>query len=197
MGFTKKKGYYEGEVWEWNLPTGSTCPAALECKVSVDRFSGKFKAEHKAYRCYAANAERFPGVRESRWNNFELSRKGEIPDLPKKAKAVRIHASGDFYNQSYFDLWLDYTKARPEIEFWAYTKSLRYWVARLSQIPENLLLTASYGGREDALIEEHSLRWVRVYKKAEDVPENLPIDTCDNWARTRGVNFALVDNFVK
>ena len=195
MGFTQKKGYYQGEVWEWNLPTGSTCPAALECKVSVDRLTGKFKAEHKAYRCYAANAERFPGVRESRWRNFEASRRGELPELPKRATAVRIHAAGDFYNQEYFDLWLDYARRHPRVEFWAYTKSLRYWVARKDEIPANLLLTASYGGREDRLIEEHGLRWVKVYKSRDEVPQDLPIDTDDSWARTPGVNFALVDNF--
>ena len=24
--FVRKKGYYTGIVYEWNLPTGSTCP---------------------------------------------------------------------------------------------------------------------------------------------------------------------------
>jgi hypothetical protein len=42
MKFVKKKTYYTGEVYEWNLPTGTTCPGALECKVTVDRETGKF-----------------------------------------------------------------------------------------------------------------------------------------------------------
>jgi hypothetical protein len=62
----KKKGYYTGEVYEWNLPTGTTCPFALECKVTVNRSTGKFDIDKGLYRCYAASAERFPGVRESR-----------------------------------------------------------------------------------------------------------------------------------
>ena len=195
MAFTKKTGYYTGVVWEWNLPTGSTCPMALQCKVSVNRETGKFKREDKEYRCYAANAERFPGVRKSRWDNFESSRNGIIPELPKGARAIRIHGAGDFYNQAYFDLWLEYVSRRPQVEFWAYTKSLGYWVARLGQIPSNLALTASIGGRQDPLIQEHGLRWARVFKCAEDVPQGLPIDTNDDHARRPEGNFALLDNF--
>jgi hypothetical protein len=197
MGFTKKIGYYRGKVWEWNLPTGSTCPFALECKVTVDRHTGKFKTEHGQYRCYAANAERFPGVRNSRWTNFEQSKVGHLPELPKGCTAVRIHASGDFYNQAYFDLWLDYTRARPHVEFWAYTKSLRYWVQRLGDIPQNLILTASYGGREDHLIQEHGLKHVKVYPTEAWVPPGVPISTNDDPARVPNLNFALIDNFAK
>ena len=40
--FVKNVKYYSGVVYEWNLPTGSTCPFALECKVTVDRTTGKF-----------------------------------------------------------------------------------------------------------------------------------------------------------
>lgn len=197
MGFVRKVGYYTGVVYEWNLPTGSTCPFALECKVSVDRITGKFKREDKSYRCYAANAERFPAVRKSRWENFEMAKAGRLPNMPSKVKAVRIHAAGDFYNQEYFDLWLDYCTQHPDVEFWAYTKSVGYWVERLDQIPANLTLTASYGGRRDELIERYGLKSVRVFPSADDVPLGLPIDTNDDYARKKDVHFALVDNFAK
>ena len=36
--------------------------------------------------------------------------------------------SGDFFNQKYFDMWLQIAKDNPTIEMWAYTKSLQYWV---------------------------------------------------------------------
>ena len=32
-----------------------------------------------------------------------------------------------------------------DVEFWAYTKSVNYWVSRLNKIPKNLVLTASRG----------------------------------------------------
>lgn len=147
MGFVRNTTYYRGTVYEWNLPTGTTCPFAKECKVTVDRKSGKFDVESGQYRCYAAAPERFPGVRDHRWKNFERSLKGARPNFPKDARSIRIHASGDFFNQAYFDMWLLTAWANPRMEFWAYTKSLRYRVARLDRIPPNLILTASYGGR--------------------------------------------------
>jgi hypothetical protein len=197
MRFVKNTEYYRDIVYEWNLPTGSTCPFAKECKVTVDRVTGKFHNESNQYRCYAASPERFPGVREHRWRNYEWVKKGRYPILPKDSKAVRIHASGDFFNQQYFDLWLDLCRRYPGIEFWAYTKSLTYWVNRLDRIPRNLQLTASLGGRSDDLVEKYNLKHTIVYKSESEVPDGIPIDTNDDCARNRFVQkFALIDNFV-
>jgi hypothetical protein len=195
MKFVKNTRYYTGIVYEWNLPTGTTCPFAMECKVTVDRTTGKFDVNKGQYRCYAASPERFPGVREHRWKNFEYAKSGGLPILPKDAKAVRIHAAGDFFNQAYFDAWIKVAEGNPAVEIWAYTKSLRYWVNRLAHIPKNFILTASYGGREDHLIEAHQLKNVKVYSRAVDVPSDRPIDTNDDWARIPAQNFALLDNF--
>jgi hypothetical protein len=192
--FVKNKKYYTGIVYEWNLPTGSTCPFALECKVIVDRQTGKFDVKKGQYRCYAASPERFPAVREHRWRNFEYVKQGLKPIIPKECKAIRIHASGDFFNQAYFDMWLEIARENPNIEMWAYTKSLQYWVNRIGDIPQNLILTASYGGRQDELIEKHNLKNVIVYPNELLVPKERPIDNNDDWARVSKVNFALLDN---
>lgn len=194
MKFIKNKKYYRGDVYEWNLPTGTTCPFALECKVSVDRYTGKFDVYKGAYRCYASSPERFPAVREHRWKNFEFVKAGGIPEIPKDCKAIRIHASGDFFNQAYFDMWLKLAYANPDIEMWAYTKSLSYWIARLDEIPDNLILTASYGGRQDKLILEYGLKHTIVFKSETEVPEGMPIDFNDDYARMPHINFALLDN---
>jgi hypothetical protein len=192
--FVKNDKYYTGRVYEWNLPTGWTCPSALECKVSVDRQTGKFDINKGAYRCYAASPERFPAVRNHRWTNFELAKQGIIPDPPKDCTDIRIHASGDFFNQNYFDAWIKYAHQHSKIRMWAYTKSIRYWISRINVIPSNMILTASYGGREDHLIEVNSLKNVKVYKNKEDVPGDRPIDTNDDYARIPHINFALLDN---
>ena len=192
--FVKKKTYYEGEVYEYNLPTGTTCPFAMECKVVVDKVTGKFDVTKGQYRCYASSAERFPAVRNHRHNNFDFVRNGGIPVIPKGCKSIRIHSSGDFFNQSYFDMWLKLAEENPGVEMWAYTKSLKYWINRLNDIPKNLILTASYGGKADDLIERFNLKNVKVYAEIEEVPTNRPIDTNDNYARTPNVNFALLDN---
>lgn len=192
----KKKGYYSGEVYEWNLPTGTTCPFALECKVTVDRITGKFDIDKGLYRCYAASAERFPGVRESRWKNFESVKNNIKPIIPGKCKSIRIHSSGDFFNQQYFDMWLEIAKENPNVEMWAYTKSLQYWVNKINEIPNNLILTASFGGRQDYLIKEYNLKNVIVYKSINDVEDSRPIDNNDDYARVKNINFALLDNML-
>lgn len=194
MKFIKNKRYYTGEVYEWNLPTGTTCPFALECKVIVDRHTGKFDVHRGQYKCYAASPERFPGVREHRWKNFEFVKQGGIPTIPKDCKAIRIHAAGDFFNQAYFDMWCELARNNPDVEMWAYTKSLGYWVKRIDNIPNNLILTASYGGRQDHLIGQYGLKNVIVYPNIPAVPSDRPIDYNDDWARKPNVNFALLDN---
>lgn len=196
MKFIRKKKYYTGIVYEWNLPTGSTCPFANECLVKVDRHTGKFDNKSNQYRCYAAAAERFPAVRNHRWNNFDFVKSGGVPTIPQKAEAVRIHMSGDFFNQKYFDMWLTICNNNPAVEFWAYTKSLGYWVNRLKDIPKNLVLTASYGGKQDHLIKEYNLKHTIIIKnKSEAV--NGDIDYNDDEARKPNVNFYLLDNHVK
>jgi hypothetical protein len=194
MKFVKNTKYYTGTVYEWNLPTGHTCPFAMECLVKVNRETGKFENKSNAYKCYAANPERFPAVRNHRWKNYEYVLQGNKPILPKGCEAVRIHASGDFFNQSYFDMWLEIATENPEIEFWAYTKSLKYWVNRLNSIPDNFVLTASYGGRNDELISKHNLKHSIVI---QEIKNDLPIDTNDDYARMKNVNFYLLDNFKK
>ena len=192
--FVRNARYYRDVVYEFNLPTGWTCPFAKECLVKVNRDSGKFSKHIGEYYCYASKPERFPGVRNHRWRNFEYVSKGGPVVVPPKAKAVRIHSSGDFFNQAYFDHWLEIARTNPGVEFWAYTKSLPYWINRLDSIPGNLILTASYGGKHDHLIEHYGLKNVIVYKNPKEVPKHRPIDTNDDYARMSCVNFALLDN---
>ena len=104
--------------------------------------------------------------------------------------------SGDFFSQAYFDQWLEICEENSSVEFWAYTKSLNYWVNRLGSIPENLVLTASYGGKHDRLIDEHDLKNVIVVKSKEEAI-GRPIDYNDDIARQPNVNFYLIDNFAK
>jgi hypothetical protein len=67
--FINKKSFYPFPVYEFNLPAGHSCPFAKDCKVSVDKETGKFNKIGTKFRCYAASSERFPAVRKSRWEN--------------------------------------------------------------------------------------------------------------------------------
>lgn len=207
--FIRNTKYYgDGEVvYEFNLPSGHACPGALVCKVKVDRKTGKFSNDSKGFRCYAAMAERFPSARESRWKNFEYVKSGNIPILPALAKKVRIHASGDFFSQEYFDMWLDVARNNPTVEFWAYTKSINFLVKRLDVIPDNLTITASKGSRFDILIDMYNLKSATVVNpnNIKFITKNtayykgkiMPIDYGDDQARKKDISFLLLDNHTK
>lgn len=195
MKFIKKKTFYSIPVWEFNLPAGHTCPFGKDCKIMVDRVTGKFKTVGTKFRCYASTAERFPGVRESRWKNYDEIRAGVPIVIPKGATHVRIHGSGDFFSQEYFDKWLQVCRDNPDVKFWAFTKSVEFWVRRLGEIPPNLTLQASKGGLQDNLIDRWDLKYAEVFTDIANVPEYLPIDTDDAYAMSGNQSFALLDNF--
>ena len=126
-----------------------------------------------------------------RWNNFAaLHHKTtlEMADLlssalPKKAKRVRIHEGGDFFSQAYFDAWLEVARRNPHVLFYAYTKSIPFWLARLDKLPSNIRLTASLGGTHDELAEKHELKtsYVAFSEEAANI-RGLEIDHDDSLA---------------
>ena len=208
------KAYYRQPTHVFNLPAGWTCPWAVNCLTKADKDTGKLTTRpdkdkdgnpvttiggHDTYVCYAARAERFPGVRESRWKNFEEARRmvwnGDYIDLPKGTTHVRVHGSGDFYSQDYFDWWIEQARANPGVTFWAFTKSVRYWVNRLGDIPANLHLTASVGGKDDDMIATHGLKTATVFHDLDDVPADMMVDL-DDWEAqdSNRPSFALLEN---
>ena len=67
--------------------------------------------------------------------------------------------------------------------FYAYTKSLMYWVRSRDIVPANLVLTASYGGRDDHLIAEHGLRSAKVVFSQQEADDlGLEVDNDDSHA---------------
>lgn len=133
----------------WNLPAIKTCP-----------YSTKLCRKY----CYAMKAERmYENTRISREEQLEDSKKDSfITDMTntikyylekkslkenKKMKEknvyFRIHESGDFYSQEYFDKWIMIAKNFPEINFLAYTKSVIYIKNTKLDIPSNLVIRFS------------------------------------------------------
>lgn len=196
----------------FSLPAGYTCPFADVCKSFAHKdgkdfaSSGKKIKDHGDIRCYAASSEvAYPNVRSSRWRNFDLLQKfkGDVngmSDLINKSiqnfgsmSLFRIHESGDFYSQEYFDAWLNAIKKHPNIKFYAYTKALPFWVARLNEIPENFKLTASKGGTHDELIDKYNLKQAVIVNTAEEAQNlGLPIDVDDSLAYNSDKSFALL-----
>ena len=189
----------------FTLPSGWTCPAAKDCLSKADRETGKIKdGPDTVFRCFAASSEsQYKNTRAMVWRNFEAIRscKGddlELADLlqsqlPKAFDILRVHVGGDFFSQKYFDAWLEVARRMPEKHFYAYTKSLNFWVKRLDEIPTNFELTASYGGKYDSLIVEHGLKYAEVvYSEEEADAQQMEIDHDDYHAAFGKKNFALL-----
>ncbi len=105
----------KGKIGVFNLPAdkkicGRVCPA-----------------------CYALKAQIYPTVTAFRYRNYRASRgqdfvsrlSAELRDNQSKIRALRVHESGDFYNQDYINKWVDIARAFPAVKFYAYTKRKR------------------------------------------------------------------------
>lgn len=192
------------DVHTLSLPSGYACPGADLCLSRANRKTGKIRdGKRTHFRCFSASQEAlYPNARDSRWRNYELLRKCRtveemvhliMDSIPRGASKVRPHVAGDFFSQRYFDAWMEVARQMPDVLFYAYTKSIDFWVARYGTIPRNFVLTASYGGKHDSLIYEHELRHaVVVFSKEEAEELGLEIDHDDSLAQGRGPNFALL-----
>jgi hypothetical protein len=128
----------------FNLPAVEACPQAGIC-ASV---------------CYATQgAYVYPNVKNARRFNFEHA-KGDnrelflinlIHDLKLiKQTSIRLHDSGDFFDQAYLNTWYYVMREFPEKQFYTYTKSLHL---DFSGQPDNFTLIQSFGGKLDHLIQ--------------------------------------------
>jgi hypothetical protein len=198
-----------GQVWTFSLLSGHTCPYAKDCLSSAVESDGKLSildGPHNLFRCFSASQEvLFRNVYNARKNNSEIVKlaaksvpkaaKAISDNLPKKAKVVRIHVGGDFQTKAYFHAWIFAACANPHVTFYAYTKSLPFWIwaKELGIIPKNFVLTASRGGWQDKLIDQHNLRCAEVvFSEAEAKEKNLEIDHDDSHAVKNGKSFALL-----
>ncbi len=199
LKFTNGNAKIDVGINIFSLPAGRTCPGASLCKSMVVKCSTN-KSGHKIqdgpqchFRCFAASEESiFVNVRLQREHNFNQLKSCKtvkemvnliVKSLPvsKFNLPVRIHASGDFFSQIYFDAWLQVAKMFPYRIFYGYTKSLPFYVKRIKSIPSNLRLVASYGGKFDYLIKKHNLRFAKVVFSVEEANKlGLEIDHDDS-----------------
>lgn len=197
-------------VYSFDLLSGWSCPFAKLCRSKVKKLTdGRRKivdGPHTKFRCFSASQEAtFTNVlklREANYNFMKsLKSAGEMfrvlmQALPKNAGVVRIHVAGDFFNQLYFDAWLAVACANRNVLFYAYTKSLPYWLARRDMIPSNFILTASYGGEHDDMIAEYGFRSAKVvFSEQQAADLGLEIDHDDSHAANpdiRNQDFALL-----
>ena len=128
----------------FSLPAIAACPQAGVC----------------AAVCYATQgAYIYPNVKAARQFNFDFARfkpwSFQIAlehDLGLiKQTSIRIHDSGDFFDQTYLETWFRVIVQFPAKDFYAYTKSLHL---DFTGKPDNLTIIQSEGGKLDHLIDK-------------------------------------------
>lgn len=205
----KALGLKPSQVWGFSLPAGWTCPGADRCLSKADPDTGKITdGKHCEFRCFAASMESiYPATRNMVWRNYEaLCAVGLtdhqamadliLRDLPANAKAVRVHVSGDFFNDRYIHAWVIVAESRPDVVFYAYTKNLIAFLpfATLDAIPPNLRITYSDGGKWDNVAAEcGAFPTAYVVHSPDDAARRgLPIDHNDTMAYRATEDFALL-----
>ena len=195
----------------FTLPAGHTCPAAKDCLSRANRQTGKIQdGPDTIFRCFAASAEAtYPSLRAMVWHNFDLIKstmmnawrykKDKVQcvadlihnSLPKKFDVMRVHVGGDYFSVDYLKAWIEVAKRNPEKIFYSYSKSLHFF--KRFALPENLVLTASRGGKYDDLIDLHGWKEALVvYSEQEAIDKGLEIDHDDTHAAFGKDNFALL-----
>lgn len=202
LKFGKGNAKLGKKIVTFSLPAGHSCPFALDCLSKSDKETGKITdGKQTVFRCFAASSEAvYKNVRLSRWHNFELLKTAKntknitnliLQSLPKNSDIVRIHVSGDFFNMQYLQAWVNVAKLLPNTLFYAYTKSLVYLIGL--ELPANLSITASKGGKLDKLINENNMKFAEVvYSEQEAKDKNLLIDHDDSLAMYSKNSFALL-----
>ena len=188
----------------FSLPAGHTCPGAKDCLTRVPRDGGPvWTAPGLQYVCHAASQERYrPTVRDLRWANFDILAPLDTHDMIANlataffhqrrsyTERVRCFLSGDAFNPELAAAITTFAWAIEPTVVYLYSKALPFWICQ--DIPANLRITASWGGRFDHLIADHFPRSARVVQTAQEACNlGLPLDFDDSYAyQDEPVHFA-------
>jgi len=221
----KLKALYDvPKLWKWlagnrrvyslDLLSGWSCPFAKECLSKVHE-TGEFSkagnpkvklrdGKDTLFRCFSASQEALlPNVYKKRKHNYDSLRGLHLndmihrlnTDLPEDTGILRWHVGGDFFNSDYFFAAINVAMMNPDKLFYAYTKSLRYWIQHKDWADriDNFVLTASRGGRYDDLIDNANLKTATVVLSPQEAAaKGLPIDHDEYHAINNAGDFALL-----
>lgn len=181
-GNKKYKGNDETGFIIWSIPPKTTCP---------------FSTPLCRKKCYAVKAwHAYPTVRVARTANYNacdaetfvedvvaiityLANTGKNKN--RKKIIVRIHESGDFFSEKYFDAWLEICRRIQAVDsrivFWAYTKSFVYLLKK--DVPQNLFIRASvWDDTEKSQIELIEQLKLDIYTAVEKFSEDDGYNHC-------------------
>ena len=194
-------------IYTFSLPAGWSCPGAKDCKSKAVVIDGKacvVDGPSTVFRCFAASQEAlYPSARLARRHNLDLLKgkslggmidllQAMIDNTGKDKGTIRLHASGDFFNRTYFLAWCAIARDNPNWVFYGYTKSIKYWSSHRHDVPSNMVLTASLGGKQEAYIKPWMRTAIVVFHPDMADELGLEIDHDDSLAMGKGGDFALL-----
>ena len=145
------------KTYNFDLPAIKTCPFADKCKVYCYATKG-------FYQMPSVKAKFERNLAASKLDSFVSEVQSDIDQLKAKGNidAIRIHSSGDFYNEEYLNKWIEIIANNQDIVFYAYTKSLPYFNNPELKYTDNFKIIFSEGGKYDHLIDKWNLRKVKL-----------------------------------
>ncbi|MFB6398166.1 GP88 family protein [Polymorphospora lycopeni] len=139
-------------AWAGRLPDGrpyNTCPSAGICREICYARHGTYtwptvRAKHHANLMFVLDDP--PG--------WEAAMVAELERRRFQDAWIRIHDSGDFFSDDYTKAWMRICRARPGINFYAYSKEVdRFRRLVEPDPPPNFLWVYSLGGAQDAALD--------------------------------------------
>jgi hypothetical protein len=156
-------------AWNWTLPAWAgrlpdgrsfnTCPSAGICRHVCYARHGTYtwptvRAKHHANLAFVLDDP----------EGWEAAMIAELGAQKFRGAWVRIHDSGDFFSDTYTRSWLRIIRARPDVNFYAYTKEVdRFRRLIEPDPPTNFLWVYSFGGTQDASLDTRRDRVADVF----------------------------------
>lgn len=173
-------------VVSFDLLAGLTCPQANICHAWVNANGKISRGKHANVLCFAAKVEAVytNSYKAHKYNTamvqtllvrggYRLLANVLIDQITSKHyQVVRIHSSGDFYSDSYYQAWVTVANVLPDVMFFGYTKTEHVLDTNR---PDNFKLVYSQGGKLDEFIPESTPRCYIVKSSEHAKDLNVPI----------------------
>jgi len=156
----------------FGLQAIKTCPGRGGCQKECFATVGNYNFE------VVKNKQKIR-LKESKKKSFVDTISFEIKEL--NVGAVRIHDSGDYYSEAYLLKWIEIAKKNKDVVFYSYTKSIHFlkkdYKTWKHKLPKNFVVTLSYGGKYDFLINPVKDKHALVFLSLEDLLKDKYSDT--------------------
>lgn len=184
-------------AWRTTLSDGTsftTCPNASACVRFCYARQGAYRWP-QVHASHLRNLERVLDDRDE-WQTAMVGElqarrfrpKGEpriIPDIDVEldlddwlrgwvlegGAAVRIHDSGDFFDEDYLLRWAEIARQVDDVLFYAYSKEVEMVLGVMDRFPRNFRVLFSTGGAQDHLIDPDEHRHADVFENVDAIEE--------------------------